>query len=50
MLQDYEIKDGTILYDDQSSGMQVIANHLIIKGVEISLRNHFKLLTFTKNQ
>ena len=48
MLQDYEIKDGTILYDDQSSGMQVIANHLDHRGSGDFTQDHFQLLTLTK--
>jgi hypothetical protein len=48
MLQDYEIKDGTIFYDDQSSGMKVIANQLNHKGSGDFTQDHFQLLTFTK--
>ena len=47
-LQDYEIKDGTILYADQSSGMQVIANQVNHKGSGDLIQDHFQLLTFTK--
>lgn len=48
MLRNYAIKDGTILYHSQSSGMQVIANHLNHKGSGDITRDHFQLLTFTK--
>ncbi len=47
-LQKYEIIDGTILYNDQSSGMQVIANHLDHIGSGDFTQDHFQLFTFTK--
>jgi len=47
-LHEYEIKDGTLLYDDQSSGMHVIAGQLSHKGSGDFTQDHFQLFTFTK--
>ncbi len=47
-LQGYKIKNGTILYDDQSSGVQVIADHLDHKGSGDFTQDHFQLFTVTK--
>ena len=47
-LHEYEIKDGTLLYDDQFSGMHVIASQLNHKGSGDFTQDHFQLLTFTK--
>jgi len=47
-LQKYEIIDGTILYNDQSSGMQVIADHLDHTGNGDFTQDQFQLATLTK--
>ena len=48
MLQDYEINDGILFYNDQASGMRIIANHLDHKGSGEFTQDHFQLLTLTK--
>ena len=47
-LQDYEIKDGAVLYKDLSSGLQVVADHLDHKGHGDFALDHFQLATSTK--
>ncbi|MBN1998681.1 AsmA family protein [candidate division KSB1 bacterium] len=48
MLHDYEIKNGTVLYDDQSTGLHVIADHLAHKGSGDFTLDHFQVVTSTK--
>jgi hypothetical protein len=47
-LHKYEINDGTIRYYDQSSGMQVMANHIDHNGNGDFTQDQFQLITFTK--